>query len=367
MRQENPLTHVSSIKQNMGTDNNRSPDDFLSSYLQYQKEHAQAVLSEHWDEIDSFIAFAKGRGVELSARNISYVEKIGIVASAPRLLERLSEGIERERSGLVPFGTFPLKLNFGLPYAGYFNAGNFAPMAHPHFRRGLHGECHFAPRFIELFWATSGAALDKYIALDEDRVMLDIFLGEAMEKATWFGAPFNQDISQVPNGIVKLKPPPDLNAHHASFLFADVHCLDVKWRQTGIIKGFQALEIKSENVRMSVDGETYYPARYLHAEFDLATGKFRHFDGAMQYLTELEYRQRIDSDFNYNAKNRVQIKPRYAKLFKLNGSLGTSLWSVLCCHFFADNPLMFEYFQGRYPPQVAETLARLASAQQGEA
>lgn len=346
----------------MGTDNHNT-ENFMAHYLQRRKDEATAVLLEHRDGIEAFLALTRRKGIVLTVADVSYVEKIGIVASAPKLLERLAGRFERERDGLVPFGTFPLKFNFEQAYAGHFNAEYFVLMAHPHFRRGLQDECHFAPRFIELFWNLSSGGLNKYIALDENRVMLDIFLGEIMEKSSWFGAPFNQDVSRVPNGISKLKPPPYLSAHHTSWLFADAHCLDVKWSQEDGIKTFQALEIKSESTRLSIDGEEYYPARYLHAEFDTATNEFRHFDGAMQYLTEPEYRQRRNSDFNYNAKNRHQIKSRSKKLFKFNGPLSTERWSDLCCHFFADNPLMFEYFTGGYPDHVIDVLARIEMTQ----
>jgi hypothetical protein len=347
----------------MGTNSNPLTDDFLTSYRLHQREYAEALLFEHREEIASFMAFAITKGVSLAPSDISYVDKIGIVASAPKLLDRLSGGLARERDGLVPFDTLRLNHNFDRPYPGYFQAENFIPMAHPHFRRGLHDECHFAPRFIELFWAFEQDGLAKYIALDENRVKLDIFLGEVMEKATWFGAPFNEDVSKVPNGITKLKPPPDLGTSHVSMFFADAYCLDIKWTQDGDVKTFQALEIKSEDTCLSSDGETFYPARYIHAEFDIAKGVFRHFDGAMQYYTKSEYGQRRDSDFNYNAKNRHQIKSRSRKLFKLNGQVGTTQWADLCCHFFADNPLMFEYFKGCYPDHVIDVLSRIDAAQ----
>lgn len=144
--------------------------------------------------------------------------------------------------------------------------------------------------------------------------------------------------------------------------FADVHCLDIKWSHDECIKTFQALEIKSEKTWLNFGGENYHPARYIHVEFDVAKGMFRHFDGAMQYFTEEEYLQRQDSGFNYNAKSRDQIKARSKKLFKLNGPVETKTWSDLCRHFFAANPLMHEYFSGNYPKHIIETLVRIEDA-----
>ncbi len=159
----------------------------------------------------------------------------------------------------------------------------------------------------------------------------------------------------------KLRPPLDIDPRYISTFFADSYCLDVKWSQDGPIKTFQALELKNESVRMDVNGATLYPARYVHAEFDISTGVFRHFDGAIQYYSQSEYLIRRDSDFNYNGKNLTQIKSRSRKLFKLNGKVPVSTWVEFCCHFFTGNPLAFEYFSGAYPEYISDALQKIRS------
>mgnify|MGYP003809283513 CR=1 FL=1 len=47
------------------------------------------------------------------------------------------------------------------------------------------------------------------------------------------------------------------------------------------------LEIKNSDVVLTMEGQDLFPARYLHAEFDLLTGTFRHFDGAVQLFTSV--------------------------------------------------------------------------------
>jgi len=89
------------------------------------------------------------------------------------------------------------------------------------------------------------------------------------------------------------------------------------------------------------------------------TNCFRHFDGAIQLFTQEEYFQRRDSDFNFALKNPAHIKPRSNKVFKINGPLRTEDWVEFCCHFFAANPLTFEYFNGEYPRHVTEILERI--------
>lgn len=132
--------------------------------------------------------------------------------------------------------------------------------------------------------------------------------------------------------------------------------MDIKWSESEGIKSFQALEMKTEDIRIKVEGHYLFPARYLHAEFDLAADCFRHFDGAIQLFTEEEYFRRRDSDLNMTMKMPMHIKARSRKVFKINGPLRTKDWVEFCCHFYTGNPLTFEYFSGEYPKHVIDIL-----------
>ncbi|WP_343732481.1 hypothetical protein [Duganella sp.] len=343
----------------MTASKNPSYDELLASIARRRKEWADQQLAEHAEQITAFIDFAKAKGVKLDLADVSYIEKIGFVANGPNLLARLAGPLQRERDGLLSFDAFPISYIFDAPDPGYFQAEDFLPMAHPHFRRGMYGENHFAPRFVEMFWALPPGGVQKFLALDEERVKLNINTGQTFERDTWFGAPFNDDIASIPNGMVKLRPPADLDAGSIDMFFGDAYCLDMKWNEKDGIKTFQALEVKSERTRITWEGEMVFPARYIHAEFDISKGEFRHFDGAVQYYGEQEYLLRRDSDFNYNVKNREQIKARSKKLFKLNGQISIATWGDLCSQFLAGNPLIFEYFAGSYPSYLVEIIEKL--------
>jgi hypothetical protein len=232
-------------------------------------------------------------------------------------------------------------------------------MAHPYYRRGMHPVNNWAPRFIDLFWRFNGPGIERFIALDEDRVRIDVDGLGYFEADTWYGAPFEEDIRRIKPGVAKLRPPLDIEPRLVSFFFANAYCLDIKWSESDGIKSFQALEMKTEDIRIEFGGLHYLPARYLHAEFDLAANCFRHFDGAIQLFTEEEYFQRRESDFNMTMKNPAHVKARSRKVFKINGSLRTEDWVEFCCHFFSANPLTFEYFSGEYPKHVTEALERI--------
>lgn len=337
----------------------KNDDGMIARYHAQMEKHARERLAEADDLIAAFASMAASKGMNLNKQSFEYVQAIGIVAMAPGIARTLLGPLSAERDGVLPFDDIASRFPPNPHYDGCFVGTEFVLLAHPYFRRGMHSVCNWAPRFIELFWRFNEPHVQRYIALDEDRVRIDVNGPVYFESDTWFGAPFNENIRNIKSGITKLRPPLDIESWQNSFFFADAYCLDIKWSQDDGIKSFQALEIKTANIRIEVDGQRYFPARYLHAEFDIATNCFRHFDGAIQLFTEEEYFQRRDADFNMSMKNIAHIKARSKKIFKINGSLKKEIWVEFCCHFYTGNPLIFEYFNGQYPASVTEALERL--------
>lgn len=334
-------------------------DEMIARYFAAMEKEARDRLAEASELIAKFTALAASKGVLLDADSFEYIQTTGIVAKAPGIARTLLGPVKVERDGLLSFKEIASRLPPSRHCEGCFAGPDFILMAHPWYRRGMHPLNNWAPRFIDLFWRFDRPGIERYIALDEDRVRIDVDRLGYFEGDTWFGAPFDEDIRNIKPGIAKLRPPLDLKSRHISFFFADAYCLDIKWSESNGIKSFQALELKTEDVRIEVGDQHYYPARYLHAEFDLSVNCFRHFDGAVQLFTEEEYFQRRDSDFNMTMKNPAHIKARSRKVFKINGPLRTKDWVEFCCHFYATNPLTFEYFSGEYPAHVTETLAKI--------
>lgn len=334
-------------------------DEMMMRYLADMEKVSRERLTEAADLIAKFTALAASKGVILSAESFEYIQTTGIVAKAKGIARTLLGSIRTDRDGLLPFNEIANRYPPCPHYEGCFSGPDFILMAHPCYRRGMHSVNNWAPRFIELFWRFDGPGIEKYIALDEDRVRIDVGGLGYFEADTWYGAPFDEDIRNIKPGVAKLRPPLDLESRHLPFLFADAYCLDIKWSESEGIKSFQALEMKTEDVRINVGGLYYFPARYLHAEFDLVANCFRHFDGAIQLFTEEEYFQRRDSDFNMTMKSSSHIKARSSKVFKINGPLRTEDWVKFCCHFYAANPLTFEYFSGEYPKHITDTLKRI--------
>lgn len=334
-------------------------DEMMARYLAGMEERSRKRLAEGADLIAKFTALAASKGVILNAESFEYIETTGIVAKAQGIARTLLGPIRTERDGLLPFDEIANRFPPSPHSEGCFAGSDFILMAHPCYRRGMRPLNNWAPRFIDLFWRFDGSGIKKYIALDEDRVRIDVDGLGYFEADTWYGAPFDEDIRNIKPGIVKLRPPLDLESRLVSIFFADAYCLDIKWSESDGIKSFQALEMKAADIRIEIGGQHYFPARYLHAEFDLAANHFRHFDGAIQLFTEEEYFQRRDSDFNMTMKSPAHIKARSSKVFKINGPLRTKDWVEFCCHFYTANPLTFEYFSGEYPKHVTESLERI--------
>src|SRR5690606_36234113 len=109
------------------------------------------------------------------------------------------------------------------------------------YRRAMSQNANWAPRFIELFWRFNSPNVTKYIALDDDRVRVNVDDSLYIEADTWYGAPFNDDVRTIKPGVSKLRPPLDLSPALIELFFANVYCLDIKWAESADVKTFQAL------------------------------------------------------------------------------------------------------------------------------
>lgn len=327
-----------------------------NKYLEYRLEEEKKVLSENEKKIYDFIDFCSKKDIHLTIDDISYVEKIGIVATHDNILLSLFPDIEFDKDGLFDLKTLSSHFKIHPLAAGYLYEERAILMAHFYFRRSYNILNNFCPNFLEHFWGLIKSDIKTYIALDENHLRINVDNSICREYDTWYGSLFNKEISEIKDNITKLRPPLDLEQSHISFLFANIYCLDIKWTTKDHIKTFYAEEFKHEDVTVQVDEQKVYPARYIHAEFDMQKQSFRHFDGSIHFYTSDEYYQRRDSDFNYNSKNKFQIKSSSKKLFRLDGVIDLDTWVKLVSLFFSQNPLVFEYFNGAYPPHIIEKL-----------
>ncbi|KUG07404.1 hypothetical protein [Solirubrum puertoriconensis] len=341
-------------------------EERLAKAAAYEREEARRELEAKADLIAAFKEHCAQYDVILTDEHFSYQDRIGVVATYPNLVHLICPELPRDKDGLTSYGELRSLYKCHPFAAGYFFGEKFVLMAHTYFRRGYLGVTNWAPNFLGYFGATDDPAIVSKLALDNDRVRVNVDTSAYLELDAWYGPKFNPDILQMADGIVRHIPPAWMSENRIQWYFNGVYALDVKWSTAGNIKTFQAEEFRTIDVTVDLDGETYFPARYLHAEFDLERNYFRHFDGALHLYNFDEYCERRDSDFNYNAKHNKQIKSGSQKLFRLDGAFGVELWMELTSQFLTGNPLIHEYFTGRMPESYDRILEALKNIPEGE-
>ncbi|MBX0290095.1 hypothetical protein K3G63_06575 [Hymenobacter sp. HSC-4F20] len=335
-------------------------EERLLRYHEYLIEEEKQELQENAAFISAFKEECIRKGITLGDEHFSYVKKTGVVATYPNLITHLCPDLSRDKDGLFDFSELTTAYKRQPFASGYLISDTFMLMAHPYFRRGLHELNSYAPRFIDKFWHLSNPDLKLLIAVDLNRVRVDVNDRMTLEYDTWYGPKFSRDICTIPDEIVKLRLPPEMDELDAQLLANSTYSLDIKWdteqSSEGVKRIFYAEEFKSIDETITINGEVYFPAKYVHSEFNVDMNCFTHFDGAMHLYTFDEYCKRIDSDINYNKKNSFKIKSNSIKLFRIDGKIKIETWIDLVSHFFTGNPLAYEYFEGRYPDYLSDFL-----------
>lgn len=327
-------------------------------YENFMAEEANKKILEHSETIDNFIEHCSKHSLSLNRSNFEYIPTIGIVAQSENILLVISPHLEIDKEGLLSFENINKLYNRKMN-EGYLYADNYMAMLSPRFRRGFNPEANWEPCFVEELWGQDLEGIDASVRVDLNRVRVDVSNLCYLEKDAWYGPHYNQSISSIQDGLYKSSPPLDLEKRHISFMFANNYSFNVLWRTAGNIKSFQALEFKTDDITIDHNGEEYYPVRYVHAEYDLDKKHFRHFDGALQYLTKDEYCLRRDTDFNHDRKTGKHVKPFSEKLFKFNGVVSEGMWREFTSQFFAKNPVVYEYFCGEYPQNTQSSIDKI--------
>jgi len=336
---------------------------WLEEYKNSIQKQNELMLNKHTDEINQFIKSCKAKDILLRNNNFSFIPTIGVVCEYPKILTKLNPNLIADKEGLFSWTDLSTTFETRTFNSGYFYSNSFIAMASPVFRRGMHGVNNWAPRFIDKFWelAFTTKNLEMYLGMDTNRVRVNIDSSSYAELDTWYGAPFNENIANIKDGVTHLRPPLELEERYLDLLFNGAYALDIIWNTKEKIKSIQILEFKGINHSITLNAEEHHPVRYLHAEFDLEKDEFRHVDGAVQYHTREEYLIRRDSNFRHNLKDDKKIKPNSVKVFKINGSVPVKMWTELVSHFFASNPLIHEYLCGDYPKAISEILQKIKS------
>lgn len=323
------------------------------------EQEAKEKLEKNAELIDKFITYASQQGVILQKSDFSYIPTIGIVVRYPDIVKILHPELVVDKDNLVKSSLLKVLFTRHPMGKGYLYAVNHMLFAHPFYRREYQENANYAPRLVDYLWDFKEDSTELSVALDWNRLRIDINNLFCLEFDTWYGAKFKKEIYRIPDGIAKLVPPPELEQSDAEIFFGNVKALNIKWTTSENIRTFVAEEIKGENEIIILEGKKYHPVKYVHSEYGLDEQCFIHLDGAVHLYTEEEYALIVCADMNYNQKEPVNVKSKSVKLFKMNGVIGLEIWQLYVSQFFCQDPLIFEYFEGRYPDHIHDVLKKL--------
>jgi hypothetical protein len=332
-------------------------NDWLIQLKKDQEMHYNKEIKRNYPLIDNFISHALSKGIELNRADFSYIPTIGIVVNGGGGVLEINPDLKVDKEGLVAAvditNRFVLKRNV----PGYFYADNYMAMLHPYFRRGFSKSANYAPNLVEIIWPEFNALRAPSVALDLNRLRIDVNDCIYMELDTWYGAPFTKSITSIPDGQVKITPPLDIN--NISLFFNNAFALNAKWSTSYGVRNFYMEEIFTESQITQYAGEDWHPARYIHSEYDIQNNTFRHLDGAIHLYSNKDYLARRGLDLNFGQKLNCAIKPRSKKLFKYNRDVTVDAWINYCSHFCSGNPLIHEYFSGKLPENIFNIVDKL--------
>lgn len=335
-------------------------DELRKRWRESLEQEARQQLEENAEVINEFIAYAFRYGVVLQKSDFSYIQTIGVIVKYPDIVRRIHLELVTDKDNLVKFSLLDALFTKHAMGRGYLFAENHILFAHPFFRRQYHRNNNYAPRMIEYLWDFKEEHVELSVAFDWDRLRINISNCFCLEFDTWYGAKFDKKIDTIPDGISKLVPPPELEQSDVEIFFGNVKALNIKWTTSQNVRTLVAEEIKCENEIIVWNGEKYHPVKYIHSEYDMNKQCFIHLDGAIHLYTENEYALVEREDMNYNQKGKVNVKSKSVKLFKMNGSIDLEIWQLYVSQFFCEDPLIFEYFEGRYPDYINDILKKLS-------
>lgn len=237
-----------------------------------------------------------------------------------------------DKSGLVFLDD--LLKDFDYVGCGIFKSKTspFCIFCHQYFKRNLSllnsYNTYFIDEFIKL---NKQNEITLRIAIDRNLIGLSKTIKGVLEFDYWWGPKFNDDISNLPNGVTRYE------SNNDQKFFSSVLGMEFWWKSDGDEKTLEIEEIR-EKPSLGV-GKTSFGCRYIHSIYNTGANNFIHFDGAVRMYSEEQIIERWDNSINKSDKDTA-----YTKIFRIDGKLELADWKKLCILYYKGNPLIFEYF-----------------------
>jgi len=226
-----------------------------------------------------------------------------------------------------------LETEFDYKYQGIF-IHKTLPLCiycHQYFRRSLSRFNNFHYIFLdELISHKHNNEIEIKIALDWDLVGYSPNVSQSMEFEFWFGPKYNDDISNIVNGLTKH------STDEFERIYYGISTTEFFWKSNKKLKEFELEELRETEMPTE---QNKYGCRYVHSIYDTSKEIFNHFDGAIRGYDLDLYFERIDQNMTDFGR-----RSDYKKLFRIDGKLALKDWKSLVTNYMQDNPLIYEYF-----------------------
>jgi hypothetical protein len=296
-------------------------------------------IHHHWQQINieacqpHIAEFQHLLGANFS-NNGKFIEKGAIAYQLENITNTVFPDLfsRLDKSGLIYLNDI-LK-DFDYVGHGIFKSKDsaFCIFCHQYFKRSLSLLNSYNTYFIDEFIKLKDQPnLTLRIAIDRNLIGLSKTMKGNLELDYWWGPKFNEDISNLPDGVTRYESNEDQK------FFSNVVGTEFWWKSDGNEKTLEVEEIR-EKPSLGVNKDSY-GCRYLHSIYDTSRQEFIHFDGAIRMYTDEQILVRWETNISKAGKNTD-----YTKLFRIDGKLELEDWKKLCILYYKGNPLLFEYF-----------------------
>lgn len=233
---------------------------------------------------------------------------------------------------------------------GIYQYKGFLIFAHQCFRRSFSRLNTLNDAFFEKFnRLRSNSQISMKLAIDIDLIGLSGTEQRELEFQYWWGPKFNNGLSQIPIGLSRYE-----NDSY-NRVFNSIRSTEFLWYEQDDIKTLECEEITDVSNLTDENNEENYGCRYVHSMLSKDNEDVMHLDGAIRVYDTEKMLNRLDLSLDKAEKNT-----KYMKMWRLDGKIDVDTWKELITHYYRDNRLIGEYFDGEdevmdeFKPQLIE-------------
>lgn len=232
-------------------------------------------------------------------------------------------------------GLFDLnKLTEVMP--GVYAKGSFLVFAHQYFRRGFSHLNTLNQEFLNLLHKVgSENQCSVKVALDYNLIGMVGTEQEEFEYSYWWGPKFSDSVKDIPYGVTRH------NNDKYDSVFSDIRWTEFGFYEQDNKQTFECEEI-TDSENLTIQGNHYSGCRFVHSMFNNLTDIPEHLDGAVRAYSMDKMCLRLDLSIDKCTRDT-----EYTKLWRIDGEIDIVRWKELITHYFRDNMLVGEYFNGK--------------------